>query len=476
MLFDQKFRNHVVHTAAVQGLGLGAFILLLVFVLPRFISRADLGLYLTFRALLVVLYPLFSFGLDIAQARYLGYFREEAGKQRDVTASVLLLHLAASGCATIVLFLARPFLLTRFLDNQHTLFAALLTGLLLIGVQRIAYSYFQGHRQMGRANMLQGLVTVVGTLTVAVLVITGFLRSLTGILWFVALVPGVSLVPFVWILYRHGMSTTRLGTIFSYSAPRVFHVLFTGLFMSAPIILAKYYFDSALAGDVGIATRFFQGVETLAYAFNMVLLPGVSDFWARQKLDELRYAMSVYTDQVLHLALATVFAFFAAGPLVIHWFLPAAYANSIPVLQVLAAAALPYCIYAMFRSIIHGIDHRPIHLWIDLVGLLALLGSFFLLQWAYPLKPYAMLSLSFFAGAAFAGSGSLIYSLARIRFSLGTRFLLIHGAFVLLLLVLSIKLTAIWSVVLLLVEVVLAGWLILTANRRREEKEIPSRK
>ena len=416
LLFDRKFRYNILQTGLVQVLSLVSFVVLLVFVLPRFISKPDLGLYVTFRALVASLFPLYTVALDIAQARYLGYYAGNVEQQKQVTTTVLVSFFTVAILSTSILFLVKPFILYPFFDGQVSLFYALMAALIFSGTYRISYTFFQGHKKMGWANVLQSTIFILGNLLVAVLIATGTINGITEIVWFVALMPGISVLPFLYILSTQWVKRFDFRKVLVYALPRVPHLLMTGLIMSSGIMLAKYFYSNSLAGDFGIATRFFQLAGTLAYAFNMVLLPGVSELWGKGERKELAHSLSRYADLVMAAGTAAIFVFYAMGPYAIRWFLPSQYESGIPILQILAFAALPYLFYLMFRSIIHGVDTRPVQVFVDLARGTVLVVSFVLLNHFYPDFPAATISVSLALSHLTAGFSSYGYITSRIGF------------------------------------------------------------
>lgn len=416
MLFDRKFRYNIVQTGLVQVFSLASFVILLVFVLPRFISKPDLGLYVTFRALIASLFPLYTVALDIAQARYLGYHTGESDEQRSVTSTVLIVFFIVAIISTSLLFLAKSFILNHFFDHNISMFYALTAALIFTGTYRISYTFFQGHKKMKWANVLQSAIFILGNLLTAILITTGVISGITQIVWFVALLPGISIFPFIYILATQWVKNFDFRKILVYALPRVPHLFMTGLMMSSAVMLAKYFYSSSLAGDFGIATRFFQLAGTLAYAFNMVLLPGVSELWGKGARDELARSLSRYADLVVAAGTVVIFVFYAMGPFAIRWFLPSQYESGIPILQILAFAALPYLFYLMFRSIIHGVDTRPVQVFVDLARGAVLLGVFAVLTKFHPDCPAVVISIALALSHLTAGISSYSYITRRVGF------------------------------------------------------------
>ncbi len=416
MLFDQRFKRNIIQTGVVQILNIASFVVLLVFVLPRTITKEELGLYVTFRALVNTLFPLYTCGLDIAQARYLGFYAGNRKKQDSITTTVIAIFFGVCLVSTGLILLLRPFLLDRFLDGNTSFLWAIMAALLFTGMYRISYTYFQGHKQMQWANLLQFLIFVAGNAVLAVLVWFRWVTNLDHIIIIVAGLPGIAIIPFGYILMKRLTRSFQFRTVLKYALPRLPHLFFTGMIMSGAVILAKYFYTTELAGDFGIATRFFQLVGTLAYAFNMVMLPGVSELWGKGQREELARSLRSYANLVVWAGTACIFGFFVFGPLAIQWFLPPQYEPGIPILKVMAAAALPYFFYIMFRSTIHGVDERPVQVLIDSVQLMTLLASFFTLRYLIPDRPDMIIAFTMTLTYFSSGIASYQYISSRVGF------------------------------------------------------------
>ena len=451
MLFDRRFKVNIAQTTLVQVLNIASFVILLVLVLPRFITKEELGIYVTFRAMVNTLFPLYTCALDIAQARYLGVHAGNPTEQRRITATVIRSFLGIAIISTGIMLAIRPVLQERFFDGNPSFFWAILAALIFTGMYRISYTYFQGHKQMEKANLLQFLIFVVGNSLLACGVWLGWIQGLDRIITIVALLPGLAVVPFFIILLRNRARRFHFRSVLLYALPRLPHLFFTGLLMSGAVILAKYFYSAELAGDFGIAVRFFQMVATMAYAFNMVLLPGVSELWGKGRLKELSASLKQYADLVLWAGTACVFGFFVFGPLAIQLLLPVQYEPGIPILKIMAVGALPYVFHIMFRSTIHGVDERPVQVFIDLIQISVLFSTFFLLRHSSGVQPFITIAVAITATYYAAGTASYLYITRRLKFHADYAAWLLHGLLIAILLMASglTPVTAICAFVLL---------------------------
>jgi O-antigen/teichoic acid export membrane protein len=414
-LFNRRFQVDIIQTTVVQVCSIAAFTILLVLVLPHYVSKAEVGMYIAFRALIATLYPLFTFALDITQARYLGYHTGDREKQRSITPTVMASFLILSSLSCAFLLLIKSYLINHFLEGDATIFYALLTGLISTGMFRMVYTYFQGNKRMIWANRLQAIVAVGGHLSAAALIIVGVLDSLHKVLWFIALIPGIAFIPFLHILLTHSFKHFQFKKVLTYALPRVPHLFTAGFLMSSAIILATYFYSGSVVGDVGISTRLFQLIEILAYAFNMVLLPGVSELWGMGRKTELTESFRLYTHWVVYAGIATTFIFYAMGPIAIRFLLPAQYLSAIPLVRILSFATLPYMVYAMFQHAIHGVDKRPVHLLVDSIRLLVLIAFFVGMRAFFPKNPGIVVSVAFSASYFSAGIVSYWYIKSRLE-------------------------------------------------------------
>lgn len=418
-LFNRRFQVDIIQTTLVQVFSVGAFTILLILVLPHYLSKAEVGMYITFRALVATLYPLFTLALDITQARYLGYHTGDLENRQSITPTVMVSFLVLSSLSCVVLLLMKPYLSEYLLERDATIFYALLTGLITTGMYRMVYTYFQGNRKMYQANRLQAIIAIGGHLCAAILISVGVLDTLHKILWFIALLPGIALIPFLYILFTHSFRHLQFRKVLTYALPRVPHLFTTGFLMSSAIILAKYYYSGSVVGDVGISTRLFQLIEMLAYAFNMVLLPGVSELWGLGRKEELAESLRRYAHWVVSAGITTTFIFYAIGPIAIRILLPAQYLSAIPLIQILSFVALPYMVYAMFQHVIHGVDKRPVHLFVDGIRLMALIGCFAAMRVFFPGNPGIIVSVAF--SVSYMSAGIVSYWYIRNRLQLDSR-------------------------------------------------------
>ncbi len=436
-LFSFAFKKDIFFTIITQLLNTAVFAVMLLFVLPHYITKSELGTYILFRSFVLVLLPLFTCGIDLAQARYLGYFTNDTKKQQVITASVLLLFVVVLIFATSVFLFFKPFITEHFFENNGSIFYALLTALISTSIFRIVYTYYQGKREIFFANTIHILIIFCGYTVASFLIVFGILNNLTKILWFVAVIPLFSLIPFIAITIKTSFKTLEFSTIIHYSFPRVPYVILNGFLMSSAIILIKYFHGGSVVGDIAISSRFFQFIEIIAYAFNVVLLPNIAYFWYEKQLQSLSASINRYLNQLFFTGTSLMFIFFVFAPIVINFFLPLQYNGAVLYIKVMSLSVIPYMLYSMVQHVINAVDKRPILLFIDIGRLIFLLLPFFVIFSTFPDYPGYAVSISFVISFWIGGVMSYYYLLNKLNITSRNNLLLLHLLFVILLMVVS---------------------------------------
>lgn len=435
-MFDKKFKFNVLQT------GFSEFInaivqFVFIFSLPFFISKENLGLFFSYKAVVASLLVMFRFAFDIALTRYLGFFSGNESKQKQVFSSTLILFGVASIISILILMFFSQLIEIKFFDNNFNLIVYLIVTLFLHGVYRICYCFYQGKLKIALANILSLTVYSGGHLVIILLLFFKFIGDVETIILCSSLIFIVTLIPFVKIIYENFVFDFEFREILEYSIPRVPHMVLSGFLMSANVMLAKYFFTNEAAGDLGITTRMFQIIGMFAYSFNMILLPKVSEMIGKGETKELKISMEKYIDVIIFLGTVATFLFFTITPKILN-FLPPQYKTAEIVLKVFTFAILPYTIYMMLRSIIHGIDKKPIQLYVDLASISVLFITFFILR-LYISNPLVIISISMTASMFTSGMYSVVYLLTKLKIKPLVKKWTFHILFITVLCILSTK-------------------------------------
>ncbi len=402
-LFNRSFRRNVLLTIITQAFIAVSFVILLG-VLSRYFTKADMGLYGNYKSLLQFLFFLYTFGMDIGLARFLGYAEGKPDLQNEYFSTVIVLFLVILVLSTVLLYVLSGFISTRFLDHQMLLFHFTVMALIFLGLFKLVYTFYQGHRSMVAANMLQLIALGGGNVVVAVLVAGGMISNMKGVILLLSCAMAVSIPPLVVITKRHFVPRFHFRKIIRYSFPRAPHIFLSGIILTFGIMLATLFYNYETAGDFTVTTRLFRILGMGAYGFNMVLLPGVAAMVGTGRNRELGHSLSRYGDFVVWLGLLGFCGCYVLSPVVIELWLTDAYVSSIEILRIFSFSIPFYLYYLMFRSTIHGMDERPVQLYIDIAAFSFLLATFWILS-GTSLSPVQTISISM--AVAFCVTGVL---------------------------------------------------------------------
>jgi O-antigen/teichoic acid export membrane protein len=436
MIFDKNFKINALATGVVEVFN-AIVQFVFIFSLPFFISKEYLGLFFSYKAVVASLLVLFRFAFDIALTRYLGFFAGNDQKQKQVFSSVLVLFFGGTIVSFGFLFVLSTILSTKFFDNNIVIVFYVILTLFLHGIYRLCYCFYQGKGSIKFANLLRLFIYSGGHFIIILLLFFKIISNVETIILCSSLIFVVTLIPFVKIIAQNFVFDFEFREILEYSIPRIPHMVLSGFLMSANVMLAKYFFSNEAAGDLGITTRMFQIIGMFAYSFNMVLLPKVSELVGKGKTRELQVSLAKYIDVIVYLGIVGIFLFFTVTPKVLL-FLPKQYWTAEIVLKVFAFAILPYTAYMMLRSVIHGIDKKPIQLYIDLTSVSVLFLVFFIFQNKID-NPLLLISISMTASITVSGVVSILYLLKTLKIIPPIQKWFFHFLFVCVLILLSEK-------------------------------------
>jgi len=378
-LFDRTTRYNVIITISTQVIIAISFLVMLG-ALSRVFPKSDMGLYGNYKSLLQFLFFLYTFGMDIGLARYLGFYSDNPEMQDRSLSTVVVLYLVLAVVSTGFLYAFRDFVTVRLFGGDPFLFHCTVLALALLGTFKIIYTYYQGMRRMVAANLLQLAVLGGGNFLVTALVLTGVIRDLRTVVLLLSVVLAIAIPPLVVMVVRRFHCRFNFGEMIRYSFPRAPHIFLSGIILTFGIMLASYFYSYAMAGDFTVTTRLFRILGMGAYGFNMVLLPGVAAMAGTGRSRELNQSLERYGNLVMHLGIVAMFVCYVLSPPAIRIWLTDQYVSAIPILRIFSFSIPLYLFYLMFRSAIHGMDERPIQLYIDLASFAVLLASFFLVR------------------------------------------------------------------------------------------------
>ncbi|BBB31879.1 hypothetical protein TTHT_0255 [Thermotomaculum hydrothermale] len=452
-LFDSFFKKNVVYLSILQVLVALSFFVLIGSIAHIF-PKEDVGLYGNFRGLVQVLFVLYTMAFDIALARYLGTYSKDNEAQKEVFSTVVVLFIVSSIFSTAILFLFGTFLTDRFLKNDFLMFLATVFSLFSMGIYKIVYTFYQGKKEIPKANLLQFFSYFLGNIIIAIFIITKTITSIHLIAFLIGFFQFIPVVILAKLIKENFVRKFRFKEISYFAIPRSISVFLSGLALSASVLLATYFYSYTVAADFTITSRILRIVEIVTYAFNIIFMPLIAEKVAEKDFKLLKQSLSPFQDLVIFVGLLGGFLVFSLSKFLILSWLPQRFYPSIFILQIMSPGVFFYFYFVMFRSIIHSMDEKPIQTYIEFAGVLGLFITFFIL-YKLNLKPAISISVSvdiyFFIKAFY----SFVFVNKNLKLE-KNKLMWISNSFLLIVLgLLSLKLPAVSIILFLIVETAL---------------------
>lgn len=250
---------------------------------------------------------------------------------------------------------------------QDVLFASLA---LVVGnlVYTLVFSHLRGTYKIDAANLWQLWIQALGPIIAVALAANRAPVSVIVLLF--AAIAFTAIVPLVaWLVrgVREGITRADIRPpiqrLLRYSVPRIpGAAALAGLTAVGPL-LAPYFGDLREAGFLVAAQSVLRVAEVGTAGFGLVVLPKVSALQARQQDHFLQARVEDLVGLVLHIGLFTACQLAVWAPEIVRVWLGDAYDAAVPVVRALLVALVPYLGFTMLRSVIDGIEERPVNAW-----------------------------------------------------------------------------------------------------------------
>ncbi len=376
MLFDSFFKKNVIWVTVVQVTVALSFFFLIGSIAHTF-PKEEVGLYGNFRGIIQIFFVLYIMGLDMAMARYLGTYSDNPESQKEIFSTVLVLFTVFSVSGSIILFFLKDFFTEKFLSGDYLIFFALVFLMFSLGIYKIVYTFYQGKKEIAKANFLQFFVYAFGNVITGVLVFTGVLTSIASIAFILGIWLFLPVIVLVKLIKENFVFKFRFKEIANFSIPRSIHVLLSGTALSSSILLATYFYSYSAAADFTVTSRILRIIDMLAYAFNIIFMPIIAEKVSRKEFSVLKNSLSPYQDLILFFGLAGGFAVFVLSDLLVLSWLPDSFKPAVYILKLISPGFFFYFYYVMFRSIIHSAEEKPLQLYIDIAAIVILFSVFY---------------------------------------------------------------------------------------------------
>jgi O-antigen/teichoic acid export membrane protein len=298
-------------------------------------------------------------------------------------------------------------------------FVAILGLIVANVVYSLVFARLRGTSEIGSASLWQLWVLAIGPL-----IVVGFMAGrgpVAVILLLLAAVSLTALVPLVVWLARAARAGIRpadlrrpLRGLLRYSVPRLPGTAALACLLALGPFLAPYFGDLREAGYLVAAQSVLRVAEVGTAGFGLVVLPKVSALQARQREQFLRERVEDLVGLVLHLGLFAACQLAIWAPEIVQVWLGAAYREAVPVVRVLLIALVPYLGYTLLRSVIDGMEERPV----NTLNLYAALACTTILSLVFGVGGLGAFGLALASAAGFGVVGALTFRFLwrRLRF------------------------------------------------------------
>ncbi len=391
-LFDSFFKKNVIYLSILQILVAVSFFVLIGSIAHTF-PKETVGLYGNFRGLVQVLFVLYTMSFDIALARYLGTYSKDEKAQKEIFSTVIVLFGILSIVSTLLLLLFQGFITENFLKQDLLMFVATVFSLFSMGIYKIVYTFYQGKKEIPKANIIQIIAYFSGNIIISVLIISGLIRSIHTVAFLLGAFLLTPLIILIKLIKENFVKRYRFKEVCYFAIPRSISVFLSGLALSASVLLATYFYSYKVAADFTITSRILRIVEIVTYAFNIIFMPLIAEKVAEKNYSLLKQSLTPFQDLVIFTGLIGSFFVFTFSKFLILSWLPERFTPSILILQIMAPGVFFYFYFVMFRSIIHSMDEKPVQTYIELAGVLGLFLAFGIL-YNLNLNPILTISIS----------------------------------------------------------------------------------
>lgn len=327
----------------------------------------EFGSYLLVRRAVAMALPCTTVAMGMAVPRYLAIAPDAKGRSSYLLGGALLG--LSPGLLLLVLALWLPGPLAHLLfgsDGNPALLVGFLWLLIGASCHTLLYGLYRGTGRMSAANAWQLIGWGVGP--VIVLYAAGAGADVgTYLAWFGLLgcLAAFPLAIHLWFAVKVGATWSSTGDalrkLLGYGLSRVPGSLAQlGLLALGPFLAARYV-GMAEAGFLLAAQAVFQIADIAVSGFGVVVLPRVAQMQVQGKTQFLARRIGDLNAFILHIgAYLSLHLLVWSRPLMITW-LGSRYEGTVVLTQVLLAGVIPYVGYVMLRSIIDGVELRPVN-------------------------------------------------------------------------------------------------------------------
>ncbi|HJZ62913.1 MAG TPA: lipopolysaccharide biosynthesis protein, partial [Candidatus Acidoferrum sp.] len=329
----------------------------------HFLGKDGFSEYAVARRTISMIYLVPLLGITVALPRYIAHAIGGGHGRRTAKYFGAALWCVGSALLASVLLMnlfSGTFAYLFFADKQYAGLVLPLSVLVVgLALHSLVYSYFRGHLEMRRANLLQlvnlGIMPLAafflfGGSVRSVLLSLGILAT-AGACVGLAMTPvshaGVHVVPEAKELLRYGVQ--RVPGDFALMA------LFT-----LPATFVAHFRGVQEAGYVAFGISVLNMVGTAFTPIGSILLPRAGRMFASGERRELREYVWGLTKLTVGCSGLMAAALFVVAPRLIHFYLGPNFSEVASITRVVLLGGVPYCLYLVLRNILDAFHEAAI--------------------------------------------------------------------------------------------------------------------
>jgi O-antigen/teichoic acid export membrane protein len=325
----------------------------------------EFGAYSLARRIISNVIPLATLLIGYALTRYIAMTDDNKLRSSFIVSSII-----SNGAALLLLLLivvpAGKYLSYLIFHSYEylKLFYASLFFLVGYSVFNIVYAFFRGMQKFNTANSLQLCITAIIPLIVSYFF--AYKKNSSFIMFLMGLAFYLAIIPLVLIIMKTGFPLIRdvkksMKTLLKYSIPRVpGGFILAGLLTTGPF-LAGLFMGLKEAGYFVVGQSPIRVMGSAIVAFGLVALPKVSQLWANNNEEFLKYRIEDILIMIFQIGLFFTIHLFLWSKEIVQVWLGTEYIDAIPIVKIIVLSLSPYIGFIILRSIIDAVEVRAIN-------------------------------------------------------------------------------------------------------------------
>lgn len=383
------------------------------YILVKHLGADGFGAYSTARRVLTAIEPASTFVIGVSLTRFVAMATDATTQTAFLRAGLLLLSGPLVAVAVIGVLVSVDTGL--FGPDSRSVRLSQATAILVIAnsFYLALYAWYRGVGNYRYANTWQTMVVGLGPIIVAIGIApfqapSAVVLGMAGLM-LCSVLPLVNLVrdrqrPWSWPDVR-----VALGSLFSFSLPRIPGNLAFGLMLAVGPILATYTGDVEMAGYIVVGQTMLRLIEAGTDAFGRATFPRFVRRYVELGRGHLRAPVERISLFVLEFGAFSCVQMIGATKLLLWAWLGHEYTTATTAVQITLCALVPYLLYVMLRSVLDVIHTSAVATFLLLIAL----GVTTAVSATCWLAGAGSLSWAVGPTVGFAGLGALV--LARIR-------------------------------------------------------------